>query len=178
MTAFAKQDTWLVPWGCGVIRHSDGRLRRTARFGGPRLEIAPPAELVAMWARINDSLRDLGPGWLFFVQTSKSAVGRAPVVPLLPSGAQLVLTEDDCVPDSGQSHYENIYFLSFVLHSIKPNGWGDAAGELEGQASAVSAGRNAVVDGFVHRTDAALRTIEGLASGFARRRRLATREPV
>jgi type IV secretion system protein TrbC len=163
MMALAKQDTWLVPNGCGVIRYNDGRLQRTARFSGPPLETAPPAELVAMWARINDTLRDLGPRWLFFVHTNRSAVRRTPVVSLLSSGAQLVQTEDDCVRDKGRSHHENVYFLSFVLHSTKPNGWGGAAGELEDQARAESAGRNAVVDGFIHRTDAALRTIEGLA---------------
>jgi hypothetical protein len=163
MAAFAKQDIWFVAIGCGVIRYGDGRLQRTARFGGPLLEIAPPAELVAMWARINDCLRDLGPGWLFFVQASRGTVRRVPVVPLLSSGSQLVLTEDDRIPDNDCSYHENIYFLSFVLHSSKPNGWGGAAGEWEGQASAESAGRNAVVDGFIHRTDAALRSIESLA---------------
>jgi hypothetical protein len=126
--------------------------------------MAPPAELVAMWARINASLRDLGPSWLFFVQASRGTVRRAPVVPLLSSGAQLVLTEDDRIPDNDRSYHQNIYFLSFVLRSTKPNGREDAAEGLEGQASAKSAGRNGVVDGFIHCTDAALRTIEGLAS--------------
>jgi len=164
MTAVTKQDTWLVLVGCGVVRYSDGRLQRTARFGGPPLETASPAELVAMWAGINNTLRDLGPGWLFFVQTSRGVARRAPVVPVLSSGARLLLTEDNCAPDDGHSYYGNIYYLSFVWPWVKTNGWKSAAGEWEDQASADGAGVNASVARFIDRTNAVLRTIEGLVS--------------
>ena len=64
MTALHKDEEWLETVACGVILRRDGRLQRTARLGGPDLKTAPPAELVGMWDRINDSLRTLGPGWL------------------------------------------------------------------------------------------------------------------
>jgi type IV secretion system protein TrbE len=147
-----------MPVRCGVIRHSDGCLQRTARLGGPGLKLATPPELVATWARINDTLRDLGPGWLFFVQTSRSAIRRAPVVPLLASGAQLLLT-DDCIPDGGQSHYENIYYLSFPLR-CGGNRWRSAGAESESQQGI---GTNGSLDEFINRTDAALRVIGNLA---------------
>jgi len=163
MTAFINQDTWLIPVGCGVIRYIDGRLLRTARLGGRHLEIAPPAELVAMWARINDTLRNLGPGWSFFVQTSRSTLQRAPVVPLLSSGAQLLVTRSDCVPTESDSYCHDIYYLSFVLHRVERKRCGTLAGECESQSSSVGVGMNPGLEEFINRTDAALRTIEGVA---------------
>jgi type IV secretory pathway VirB4 component len=163
MTAFVSQDTLLIPVGCGVIRSGDDRLLRTARLGGRHLEIAPPAELVAMWARISDTLRDLGPGWSFFVQTSRGTVQRAPVVPLLSSGAQLLVTEDDCAPTESDSYCNNIYYLSFVLHWFETKRAGNLARECEAQPSSAGAGMNASLEDFINRTDAALRTIEEVA---------------
>jgi type IV secretory pathway VirB4 component len=81
MTALHKAAEWLEAVACGVILRRDGRLQRTARLGGPDLKTAPPAELVGMWDRINDSLRALGPGWLVLIQTGRDVtrvVGRWP----------------------------------------------------------------------------------------------------
>ena len=69
MTAFFKDQAWLASLSRGVILHTDGRLQRTACLGGLDLEAAQPAELVGMWARINDTLRTLGPEWSVLVQT-------------------------------------------------------------------------------------------------------------
>jgi type IV secretion system protein TrbE len=163
MTAFVNQDRWLIPVGRGVIRYIDGRLLRTARLGGPHLELAPPTELVAMWARINDTLRDLGPGWSFFVQTSRGTVQRAPLVPLLSSGAQLLVTEDECAPAESASYCHNIYYLSFVLNCDRSKRSANLAGESEGEPTS-AAGMDASVERFIIRTDVALRNIERVAS--------------
>lgn len=164
MTAFVSQDRWLIPVGRGVIRYIDGRLLRTARLGGPHLDIAPPAELVAIWARINDTLRDLGPGWSFFVQTTRGTVQRAPLVPLLSSGAQLLVTEDECGPAESASYCHNIYHLSFVLNCVQSKRSGHLAGESEVQPTSAAAGMDASVERFIIRTDVALRNIERVAS--------------
>src|SRR5215469_16427857 len=71
MTALHKGEEWLETLGCGVILRRVRRLQRTARLGGPDLKRAPPAELVGMGDRINDSLRALGPGWLVLIQTGR-----------------------------------------------------------------------------------------------------------
>jgi type IV secretion system protein VirB4 len=53
-----------LPWaalvGDGVVLNKDGSLQRTARFRGPDLDSATPAELVGVTARLNNALRRLG----------------------------------------------------------------------------------------------------------------------
>ena len=53
----------LLPWaalvGEGVVLNKDGSFQRTARFRGPDLDSATPAELVATTARLNNALRRL-----------------------------------------------------------------------------------------------------------------------
>ena len=55
-----------LPWAAlvaeGVILNKDGSLQRTARFRGPDLDSATPAELVGTTARLNNALRRLGSG--------------------------------------------------------------------------------------------------------------------
>ena len=55
-----------LPWAAlvreGVILNKDGSFQRTARFRGPDLDSATPAELVAITARLNNALRRLGIG--------------------------------------------------------------------------------------------------------------------
>ena len=57
-----------LPWAAlvdeGIILNKDGSFQRTARFRGPDLDSAVPAELVAVAARLNNALRRLGPRWI------------------------------------------------------------------------------------------------------------------
>ncbi|TPE64747.1 hypothetical protein FJQ54_00805, partial [Sandaracinobacter neustonicus] len=56
-----------LPWAAlvapGIILNKDGSFQRTARFRGPDLDSAVPAELVAVAGRLNNALRRLGSGW-------------------------------------------------------------------------------------------------------------------
>src|ERR1700744_5265515 len=65
-----------LPWaalvGEGVVLNKDGAFQRTARFRGPDLDSATPAELVAITARLNNALRRLGSGWAIFVEAQRS----------------------------------------------------------------------------------------------------------
>ncbi len=55
-----------LPWAAlvaeGVILNKDGSFQRTARFRGPDLDSATPAELVAITGRLNNALRRLRAG--------------------------------------------------------------------------------------------------------------------
>ncbi len=59
-----------LPWAAlvaeGVVLNKDGSFQRSARFRGPDLDSAVPAELVAVSARLNNALRRLGSGWAVF----------------------------------------------------------------------------------------------------------------
>ncbi len=53
-------------------RAQQGRqLSGTARFRGPDLDCATPAELVATTAPANNALRRLGSGWAIFVEAQR-----------------------------------------------------------------------------------------------------------
>ena len=71
-----------LPWAAllapGVILNKDGTFQRTARFRGPDLDSATPAELVGTSARLNNALRRLGSGWAIFVEASRIAAQRYP----------------------------------------------------------------------------------------------------
>jgi type IV secretion system protein VirB4 len=64
-----------LPWAAlvaeSVVLNKDGSLQRTARFRGPDLDSATPAELVGITARLNNALRRLGSGWAIFVEASR-----------------------------------------------------------------------------------------------------------
>ena len=53
-----------LPWaalvGQGIVLNKDGSFQRTARFRGPDLDSAVPAELVAVAGRLNNAFRRLG----------------------------------------------------------------------------------------------------------------------
>ena len=72
-----------LPWVClvaeGVVLNKDGSFQRTARFRGPDLDSATPAELVAVTARLNNALRRLGSGWAVFVEAQRVPAHSYPV---------------------------------------------------------------------------------------------------
>src|SRR3546814_6592492 len=51
---------WVALVGEGIVLNKDGSLQRTARFRGPDLDSAVPAELVAVAGRLNNAFRRLG----------------------------------------------------------------------------------------------------------------------
>ena len=65
-----------LPWAAlvapGVVLNKDGSFQRTARFRGPDLESATPAELVGVTARLNNALRRLGSGWAIFFEAQRN----------------------------------------------------------------------------------------------------------
>ena len=70
-----------LPWAAlvakGVVLNKDGSFQRTARFRGPDLDSATPAELVGITARLNNALRRLGSGWAIFVEAQRDGSVRS-----------------------------------------------------------------------------------------------------
>ncbi len=71
-----------LPWAAlveeGVVLNKDGSFQRTARFRGPDLDSATPAELVGVTARLNNALRRLGSGWAIFVEAQRAPANHYP----------------------------------------------------------------------------------------------------
>src|SRR5260221_6844501 len=86
-----------LPWAAlvadGVVLNNDGSLQRTARFRGPDLDSATPAELVGVTARLNNALRRLGTGWATFVEASRYSAQDYSASQLPDPGSSLVDAE-------------------------------------------------------------------------------------
>src|SRR3546814_1984373 len=71
-----------LPWAAlvdeGVVLNKDGSFQRTARFRGPDLDSATPAELVSTTSRLNNALRRLGSGWAIFVEAQRHPASAYP----------------------------------------------------------------------------------------------------
>src|SRR3546814_20998331 len=68
-----------LPWASLVaeviVLNKDGSFQRTAKFRGPDLDSATPADLVAVTSRLNNALRRLGSGWAIFVEAQRVPSG-------------------------------------------------------------------------------------------------------
>src|SRR5262252_5501871 len=84
-----------LPWAAlvdeGIVLNKDGSFQRTAKFRGPDLDSAVPAELVAVAGRLNNALRRLESGWAVFVEAERKAQF-----------------------EEASTHYESSYFLTFL----------------------------------------------------------------
>ena len=153
-----------LPWAAliapGVIANKDGSFQRTARFRGPDLDSATPAELVSTTARLNGALRRLGSGWAVFVEAQRVPAYRYPRSRFPDAASALVEMERRFQFEEEGAHFESTYFLTFV--SLTPV---DAADRAEGwlyenRATAGADGR-AALTGFIDRTDRVLALLDG-----------------
>jgi type IV secretion system protein TrbE len=176
----ARQLSDFLPWAAlvarGVILNKDGSLQRTARFRGPDLESAVPAELIAVSGRINNALRRLGSGWAVFVEAQRAAAHSYPESAFPDAASALVEAErkaafdgdpdaDDRQGDGNSptdTHFESRYFLTFLY---LPPAEETARAErylYEGRDTAIGANAHELLAGFIDRTNRLLQLIEGL----------------
>ena len=152
-----------LPWVAlateGVIINKDGSFQRTARFRGPDLDSAVPAELVAVAGRLNNALRRLGSGWAIFVEAQRHA-SNTYLDSILPDAASaLVDAERKADFEEAGAHFESAYFLSFTWlppaeDAARAEGW-----LYEGRDRKGIDPQEALA-GFIDRTDRVLRLVE------------------
>jgi len=154
-----------LPWAAliapGVVLNKDGSLQRTARFRGPDLESATPAELVGTTARLNNALRRLGSGWAIFVEASRYPAHNYPHGEFPDPVSALVDAERKAQFEEEGAHFESAYFLTFVFlppaeEASRAEGW-----LYEGRAQNAGSGHHELVKGFVDRTDRVFQLVEG-----------------
>ena len=154
-----------LPWAAlvdeGIVLNKDGSFQRTARFRGPDLDSAVPAELVGVAGRLNNALRRLGSGWAVFVEAQRHPASEYPEGYFPDVASALVDVERRAEFEEEGAHYESCYFLTF-LYLPPPEDTARAEGFLyEGRDRRQDADARQVQRGFVERTERVLGLVEG-----------------
>ncbi|WP_027532608.1 conjugal transfer protein TrbE [Bradyrhizobium sp. WSM3983] len=154
-----------LPWAAlvdeGIILNKDGSFQRTAKFRGPDLDSAVPAELVGVASRLNNALRRLGSGWAVFVEAQRHFAGSYPPNSFPDVVSALVDAERKAQFEEAGAHYESSYFLTFLY--LPPEEGAARAERLlyEGRDRTVGADAREVLRGFIDQTNRVLQLVEG-----------------
>ena len=154
-----------LPWAAlvdeGIILNKDGSFQRTAKFRGPDLDSAVPAELVGVAGRLNNALRRLGSGWAVFVEAQRHFAGAYPPNAFPDVASALVDAERRAQFEEASVHYESSYFLTFLY--LPPEEGAAKAERLlyEGRDRTVGADAREVLRGFIDQTNRVLQLVEG-----------------
>ncbi|MCG5233824.1 conjugal transfer protein TrbE [Xanthobacter oligotrophicus] len=152
-----------LPWAAlvapGIVLDKDGSFQRTARFRGPDLDSAVPAELVAVAGRLNNACRRLGSGWAIFVEAQRHAAATYPASTFPDAASALVDAERRADFEEAGSHFESSYFLTFTFlppaeDAARTEGW-----LYEGRDQA-GLDPHETLRGFADRTDRLLNLID------------------
>ena len=154
-----------LPWAAlvdeGVVLNKDGSFQRTARFRGPDLDSAVPAELVAVAGRLNNALRRLGSGWAVFVEAQRHAAFHYPESRFPDAASALVDAERKAEFEEEGVHFESSYFLTFLYLPPAEDAARAERFLYEGRERAAGANAREALRGFVDRTDRVLQLVEG-----------------
>ena len=153
-----------LPWAAlvaqGVVLNKDGSFQRSARFRGPDLDSATPAELVGTTARLNNALRRLGSGWALFVEAVRRPALDYPVSDFPDSVSGLVDGERAADFETQGTHFESAYFLTLLWMPPAEDAARAERWLYEGRAqTGFDAG--ALLDGFIDRSNRVLHLVEG-----------------
>jgi type IV secretion system protein VirB4 len=154
-----------LPWaalvGKGVVLNKDGSFQRSARFRGPDLDSAVPAELVGVAGRLNNALRRLGSGWAVFVEAQRHPAGTYPDCVFPDAASALVEAERQAAFEEDGSHFESSYFLTFLFLPPAEDAARAERFLYEGRERGEGADAREALRGFVDRTDRILQLVEG-----------------
>jgi len=153
-----------LPWVClvaeGVVLNKDGSFQRTARFRGPDLDSATPAELVAVTSRLNSTLRRLGSGWAVFVEAQRVPATSYPVSEFPDVVSELVDIERREQFREAGAHFESFYYLTLLWMPPAEEAARAEAWLYEGR-SKTGVDPKELLAGFVDRTSRVLHLVEG-----------------
>ena len=159
-----------LPWAAlvaeGVVLNKDGSFQRTARFRGPDLDSATPAELVATAGRLNNALRRLGSGWAIYVEAQRRPAQHYPESRFPDPASALVDRERAEQFAEEGAHFESSYFLTLLWmppaeDAARAEGW-----LFEGRAQTGVDPRE-ILAGFVDRSGRVLQLVEGFVPEVA-----------
>jgi len=153
-----------LPWAAlvarGVVLNKDGSFQRSARFRGPDLDSATPAELVAVTSRLNNALRRLGSGWAIFVEAQRLPAGGYAQSDFPDPASALVDQERRFQFEDEGRHYQSRYYLTLLW--LPPS---EDAARAEGWLYEGRSGTGVdpweQVKTFLDRTDRVLQLVDG-----------------
>ena len=154
-----------LPWAAlvdeGIVLNKDGSFQRTAKFRGPDLDSAVPAELVGVAGRLNNAMRRLGSGWAVFVEAQRNPASKYPEGHFPDIASALVDVERRAEFEQEGAHYESNYFLTLLY--LPPAEEAGRAERLlyEGRDRNQDGDAREVQRGFVDRTERVLGLVEG-----------------
>ena len=151
---------WVALVAEGVVLNKDGSFQRTARFRGPDLDSATPAELVSVAARLNNALRRLGSGWAVFVEAQRVPAISYPVSDFPDAVSALVDVERREQFREEGAHFESFYYLTLLWMPPAEEAARAAAWLYEGRSEA-GVDPKEYLKGFVDRSGRLLHLIEG-----------------
>ena len=159
-----------LPWAAlvakGVVLNKDGSFQRTARFRGPDLDSATPAELIGTTVRLNNALRRLGSGWAIFVEAQRDAANRYPESRFPDAVSALVDAERKAQFEEEGAHFDSAYFLTLCWLPPAEDAARAESWLYEGRAKGGVDGRE-VLRGFIDRTSRVLQLVEGFVPDAA-----------
>ena len=144
----------------GVVLNKDGSFQRTARFRGPDLDSATPAELVAVTARLNNALRRLGSGWAVFVEAQRVAAQDYPTGDFPDPVSALVERERREQFREEGVHFESFCYLT-LLWMPPPEDAARAESWLYEGKSGSGADPRELLASFIDRAARVLHLVEG-----------------
>jgi type IV secretion system protein VirB4 len=157
--------TDFLPWAAlvseGVVLNKDGAFQRTARFRGPDLDSAVPAELVAVSSRLNNALRRLGSGWAIFVEAQRHPSSTYAASKFPDAASALVDAERKADFEQEGAHFESSYFLTFLYLPPAEEAARAERFLYEGRERTEGADAQEILRGFVDRTSRVLQLVEG-----------------
>ena len=159
-TQLADYLPWAALVGEGVVLNKDGSFQRTARFRGPDLDSAVPAELVAVTGRLNNAFRRLGSGWAIFVEAQRDAAGTYSENLFPDAASALVDAERKAQFEEEGSHFESGFFLTF-LYLPPPEDAARAESWLYEGREKTGVNPLEILRGFIDRTDRVLALLDG-----------------
>ncbi|MGP2492861.1 conjugal transfer protein TrbE [Mesorhizobium sp. PUT5] len=151
---------WAALCGEGVVLNKDGSFQRTARFRGPDLDSAVPAELVAVASRLNNAFRRLGSGWAIFVEAQRHAAATYPTSKFADPASALIDAERKADFEETGSHFESSYFLTFLYLPPAEDAARAESWLYEGREQSGVDARE-IQRAFADRTDRVLQLVEG-----------------
>ena len=168
LTEYRRSSTRLadfLPWAAlideGIVLNKDGSFQRTARFRGPDLDSAVPAELVAVAGRLNSCLRRLGSGWAIFVEAQRHSAGAYPSSSFPDAASALVEAERRAQFEEAGSHYETSNYLTFLYLPPEDGAAGAERLIYEGSRRSLNVNAREVLGGFIDYTNRVLQLIDG-----------------